>query len=97
MAKISFFYTMSAATINQDFRVISNAIDAIGRLDGSITLDTQSTGVIDIKHSGTTVLSVSVDRGIVMQAKEEQNINLNTSDGGKLSFVTLNVNLSMSM
>ena len=36
---------MSAATINQDFQVISNAIQAISTLNGNITLDTQPTPV----------------------------------------------------
>ena len=66
---------MSAATINQGFRVISNAIDAISTLNGSITLDTQPSGVIDIKHAGTTVLSVGTDGSIEMIAKPSQKIN----------------------
>ena len=82
---------MSAATINQDFRVISNAIDAISTLNGSITLDTQPSGVIDIKHAGTTVVSINVDGSIEMTAKPSQNINLTTSDGGKTVISDLDV------
>ena len=78
---------MSAATINQDFQDISNAINVISTGNGSITLNTQSSGVIDIKHSGITILSVNVDAPIDMKAKEGQNINLNISD--------LHINLSM--
>ena len=67
---------MSAATINQDFWVISNAIDTMSTLNGSITLDTQPTGVIDIKHAGITVVSLNTNGSMDMQAKEVQNSNL---------------------
>ena len=74
---------MSAVAINQDFRVISNAIDAISTLNGSITINTQPTGVIDIKHAGTTVVSIANDDSIKMKANLSQNISITTSDGGK--------------
>ena len=58
-------------------------MDAIESLNGSTTLNTQPTGVICINHSGTAALLVKVDGSIEMEAKEGQNINLNTSDKEK--------------
>ena len=78
------FHKMSAETINhQDFRGISNAIDAISTLNDSITLDTQPTDPIDIKSAGTTVVSIAAEGSIEVKAKQSQNINITTSDGGK--------------
>ena len=74
---------MSTAAINQDFRVVCNAIDVISTLNGSITLDTQPTGVVEIKHVGSTMASIANDVSIEMKAKLSQNINLTTSNGGK--------------
>ena len=80
--KYLFFCKMSAATINQDFQVISNAIQAISTLNGNVTLDTQPTGVVDVKHAGTTVSKVANDGSVEITAKPGKNINRTTSDSG---------------
>ena len=74
---------MSAAIINQSFKVIDNSIDAISTLNGSISIDTQPSGSIDIKQGGETVINITEDGVITMTAKDNQNINLTTSGTGK--------------
>ena len=74
---------MSTAQFHQDLRVISNSIDAISTLNGSIKFDTQPSGVLDIKHTGTTVMLVKADGSIEIKAKPSRNLHPTTSDGGK--------------
>lgn len=74
---------MSVATLNQNFKVVTDSVEAISLLNGNVKIDTKSDGTIDILQFGDTRIKVDSVGNVEMRAADGKNINLSTTNGGK--------------
>ena len=74
MISILFLYEtdeISIATVNQNFKLVTDSVEAVSLLNGNVKFDTQCDGTIDIQHFRNTM------------QQREKNITLTTTNGGK--------------
>ena len=74
---------MSIAKVNQNFKVVTEAVEAISLLNGNVKIDTQADGTIDIQQFGNTRIQVDSVGNLALSAADGKDINLATSNGGK--------------
>ena len=74
---------MSIAKVNQNFKVVTESVEAISLLNGNVKIDTKADGAIDIQQFGDTRIQVDNVGNLALYAADGKNINLATTNGGK--------------